>query len=55
MEASDLKHPPFRVLTFRDGVRASRLKVWCPKQRRLLTWREVRALRRAAIPAAASA
>jgi omega-6 fatty acid desaturase (delta-12 desaturase) len=41
------------VLTLWDGVRASRLKVWCPKQQRLLTWREVRALR--VVTAAATA
>jgi omega-6 fatty acid desaturase (delta-12 desaturase) len=34
------------VLTFWDGVKASRLKVWSPEHRRLLTWAEVRQLRR---------
>ncbi len=32
------------VLTFWDGVKASRLKVWSPEEGRLLTWREVRAM-----------
>ena len=41
------------VLTFWDGVKASRLKVWSPEDGRLLTWAEVRALRRAAVPATA--
>ena len=41
------------VLTFWDGVKASRLKVWDPASHRLLTWREVRALRRA-VPAVAT-
>ncbi len=41
------------VLTFWDGVKASRLKVWSPEQGRLLTWGEVRSLRRA-VPAAAT-
>jgi len=36
------------VLSFRDGLRASRLKVWSPAHGRLLTWSEVRLLRRAA-------
>jgi acyl-lipid omega-6 desaturase (Delta-12 desaturase) len=40
------------VLTFRDGVRAARLKVWSPEHGRLLTWAEVRELRRA-VPATA--
>ena len=42
------------VLSFWDGVRASRLKVWSPEHGRLLTWREVRELRRAGVPAAAT-
>ncbi len=42
------------VLTFRDGVKASRLKVWSPEERRLLTWSEVRALRRNPVPAPAA-
>ncbi len=41
------------VLTFWDGVKASRLKVWSPEHGRLLTWPEVRELRRAAVPATA--
>jgi omega-6 fatty acid desaturase (delta-12 desaturase) len=41
------------VLSFWDGVKASRLKVWSPEHGRLLTWGEVRALRRA-MPAAAA-
>lgn len=28
------------VLTVRDGVRATRLKLWCTQRRRLVTWRE---------------
>ena len=28
------------VLTLRDGVRATRLKLWCEQRRRLVTWRE---------------
>lgn len=40
------------VLTFWDGLKASRLKVWSPEQKRLLTWGEVRELRRrGAVPA----
>jgi acyl-lipid omega-6 desaturase (Delta-12 desaturase) len=49
--------PIFRdvpVLSFWDGVRAARLKVWSPDEGRLLTWAEVRPLRRA-VPAAAGA
>ena len=34
------------VLSFWDGVKASRLKVWSPEHGRLLTWAEVRQLRR---------
>jgi omega-6 fatty acid desaturase (delta-12 desaturase) len=34
------------VLSFWDGLRASRLKVWSPDHKRLLTWAEVRELRR---------
>jgi omega-6 fatty acid desaturase (delta-12 desaturase) len=41
------------VLSFWDGVKASRLKVWSPEHRRLLTWAEVRELQRR--PAAAAA
>ena len=41
------------VLTFWDGVKASRLKVWSAEHGRLLTWAEVRELRRA-VPAAAA-
>jgi len=41
------------VLTFWDGVRATRLKVWSSEHRRLLTWAEVRALKRA-VPVLAS-
>lgn len=33
------------VLSFWDGLRASRLKVWSPEHGRLLTWAEVRELR----------
>jgi acyl-lipid omega-6 desaturase (Delta-12 desaturase) len=39
------------VLTFWDAVKASRLKVWSAEHGRLLTWGEVRELRRA-MPAA---
>jgi len=42
------------VLSFWDGVKASRLKVWSPDHGRLLTWAEVRELRQAAMPAAAT-
>jgi omega-6 fatty acid desaturase (delta-12 desaturase) len=42
------------VLTFWDGVKASRLKVWSPEHGRLLTWGEVREVRRPR-PAAATA
>jgi omega-6 fatty acid desaturase (delta-12 desaturase) len=35
------------VLSFWDGVKTSRLKVWCADQGRLLRWSEVRALRQA--------
>ena len=39
------------VLTLRDGLRSTRLKVIDPHSRRLLTWGEVRA-RRSAVPKA---
>ena len=43
------------VLSFWDGLKASRLKVWSPTHGRLLTWAEVRVLRRAAaVPAPAT-
>ncbi len=41
------------VLSFWDGAKAARLKVWSPEQSRLLTWAEVREVRRA-LPAAAA-
>jgi omega-6 fatty acid desaturase (delta-12 desaturase) len=41
------------VLTFWDGVKATRLKVWSAEHGRLLTWGEVRQLR-GAVPAAAT-
>ncbi len=49
--------PIFRdvpVLSFWDGLKASRLKVWSARDGRLLTWGEVRALQRA-VPATARA
>lgn len=30
------------VLTVRDGIRATRLKLWCERRRKLVTWREAR-------------
>ena len=41
------------MLSFWDGVKASRLKVWSAEHGRLLTWGEVRELRRA-VPATAT-
>jgi len=42
------------VLSFSDGVKASRLKVWSADHGRLLTWGEVRALRQVGMPATAT-
>ncbi|MEJ7893100.1 MAG: fatty acid desaturase [Solirubrobacteraceae bacterium] len=42
------------VLSFWDGVKASRLKVWSADHGRLLTWGEVRALRQVGMPATAT-
>jgi acyl-lipid omega-6 desaturase (Delta-12 desaturase) len=42
------------VLTFWDGVKASRLKVWSAEHGRLLTWAEVRAIQRSGVRAPAS-